>query len=82
MKKKNKNPHRNKNKSRQSNTLTVTLDGWMAHQVLNKQYVWVCDNKGKLVGEFFVEEKLTEEQLKNYITYCRKYPIAEETQCQ
>ena len=57
MKKKNKKLHRKQNKNRQSNTLTVTLDGWMAHQILKKQYVWVCDNKGKIVGEFLVEEK-------------------------
>lgn len=83
MKHKNKKRGRSHHhSSRQSNTLTVTLDGWMAHQILKKQYVWVCDNKGKLVGEFLVEEKLTAEQLKSYITYCKNHPIAEDTQCQ
>lgn len=66
----------------QGNTLTVTLDGWMAHQILKKQYVWVCDNKGKIMGEFLVKEKLTAEQLKSYITYCKNHPIAEDSKCQ
>ena len=61
----------------QFNTQTVTHDGWMAHQIFNKKYVWVCDNKGKKVGEFMVENRLTADQLKEYIIYCKKYPIAE-----
>lgn len=66
-----------KRHSRQ-NTVTVTLDGWMAHQNVNRAHVWVCDNKGKKVGEFMKEERLTAEQLKEYIIYCRKYPVKEE----
>ena len=76
-----KGKDRSKSRGR-SNTQTVTLDGWMAHQNVSKQYLWVCDNKGKKVGEFMVEEKLTAEQLKEYILYCRKYPVKGDKECQ
>ena len=60
------------------NTQLVTLDGWMAHQNVRRRLVWVCDNKGKKMCEFMVDELLTAEQLKDYIRYCQKYCVAEE----
>lgn len=62
-----------KNRRGQSNQQTVTLGGWMAHQNTNRQIVWVCDNKGKKISEFMVEEMLSAEKLKEYIVYCQKY---------
>ena len=66
-----------KKRGGQANTQIVTLDGWMAHQNVNRKLVWVCDNKGKKVCEFMVDEMLTAEQLKEYIRYCQKYCVAE-----
>ena len=76
-----KGKDRSKSKG-QTNQLTVSHEGWMAHQNVSRQYVWVCDNKGKKVGEFLVEEKLTAEQLTEYILYCKKYPNKEDEACQ
>lgn len=66
-----------KDRRGQSNQQNVTLDGWMAHQNVNRKLVWVCDNKGKKMCEFMVDDMLTAEQLKEYIRYCQKYCVAE-----
>ena len=76
-----KGKDRSKSKE-QPNTQTVSHNGWMAYQNVNRQYVWVCDDKCKKVGEFLVEEKLTAEQLIEYILYCKKYPVKEDEKCQ
>ena len=60
---------------------TVCHEGWMAHQNVRFKLVWVCNNKGKKMGEFMVEELLTAEQLKEYIKYCQKYCRTEEDVC-
>ena len=60
---------------------TVCHEGWMAHQNVRFKLVWVCNNKGKKMGEFMVEEQLTAEQLTEYIKYCQKYCRTEADVC-
>lgn len=75
--------HAKKGKSRkgQANTQTVTLDGWMAHQNVNRKLVWVCDNKGKKITEFMFDDMLTAEQMKECIRYSQKYNYKRDDEC-
>lgn len=66
-----------KGKKGQATTQTISHEGWMAHQNINRKLVWVCDNKGKKMCDFMVDEMLTEEKLVEYIKYCQKYCVAE-----
>ena len=81
MKTKNKKQQKNKarsnlyspSKTKGRNTQLVTHEGWMAHQNVRRKLVWVCNEKGKKMGEFMVDDLLTPEKLTEYILYCQKY---------